>query len=151
MLRRKVLIKAVCGVLLISGLHLGTQIQSAHAACFAHSCDGQSPFSQGCGADAYNLGQPVSGDSLYVDMRYSPTCVARWSRTVYNTTPPGGGEWYRTYINWYPYGGGNIYDTPSIANNYGQQIVSPMRGVDAAKGCGQRGNIYRAALCTSPA
>lgn len=146
----QVLLKATYIALLVGGLHFGTQTHAAYAACSGHGCDGQLPNNQqSCVADARTLGQTIFADSLIVDLRYSPTCLSRWARTTYDKTPPSGGEWYRSYVNWYPYS--SYYDTPSIAVNYGQQIFSPMRGIDAAKGCGQRVNNLRAAVCTNPA
>jgi len=147
---QKIISKALSIAILISGFHPGAQMQAAHAACVGYACDNQSPVYQGCGSDARTLSQPISADSLYVDLRYSPRCAARWSRTWYNATPASGGSWYRTYVNWYPYGS-NLYATQSLANSYGQQIISPMKGVSTAKGCGQRVSIYRAAVCTYPA
>lgn len=60
---------------------------SAGASCSGSGCHGLDPVDQGCATGAYTasrtnnylwqLGQNVT---LYVDLRYSPSCVSNWSK-----------------------------------------------------------------------
>ncbi len=54
--------------------------------CSGEGCDGQSPATSGCDADAKTIQTAVFSNS-YVELRYSPTCGTNWGRVTSKIGP----------------------------------------------------------------
>lgn len=83
MLKKRLLI----GVLVALLAGLGTTLvapaaANAAPACTSSGCNGRDPHTTGCDADATDLDSFVSNIDgyAYVELRYSPSCLAAWAR-----------------------------------------------------------------------
>ncbi len=84
----KILILLFLAVIALSALG-NPIVASAGDACYNSpsqpNCDGDSPSTSGCSADAYTvqtatITDPTIGPIGYVDLRYSPHCKSNWGR-----------------------------------------------------------------------
>jgi hypothetical protein len=117
----KVLYGIILGVVLT--FMLGAFPSNVSAACTGTGCIGKDPSAQGCGADAVTKKWIYTPGNIYpglgqAQLRYSPTCLAMWARTL-NTSA----FWYYTAatIWWsnmvqYSYSGGT-YPNQTVYTN----------------------------------
>lgn len=99
--------KTIARWALVLGLCLGGLVATPQAAnavgCDGGSCTGRDPNVQGCSADADTVASYVTSTpseigyntgSLYVELRHSRACRARWVRTTLSNAGIGcGGGW----------------------------------------------------------
>ncbi|WP_428995028.1 DUF2690 domain-containing protein [Kribbella qitaiheensis] len=67
------------------------------AGCYRQGCNNQDPQAMGCSADAKSL-DSYTWNGFYVEMRFSPSCSAAWTRATVNDCSHGGSiktiAWY---------------------------------------------------------
>jgi hypothetical protein len=73
---------AALTLVLVSVLSTPAHAQ-AKTGCTGMSCRGRDPQAMGCSRDARTLATAYAHRNFRVELRYSPTCNARWARTTY--------------------------------------------------------------------
>lgn len=71
---------AAAAVLLAAGLSAVSAQSSFAAACTYNGCSGKDPQTTGCAADARNLADRLNEWGDRMELRYSPSCGAVWTR-----------------------------------------------------------------------
>lgn len=75
---------ALAAFVMLAGMTAAPVMAAAPDApgCVGAGCRGRDPQAMGCAADARTLASAYAGNLYRVDLRYSPRCNARWSRTT---------------------------------------------------------------------
>jgi Protein of unknown function (DUF2690) len=130
---------SVIGFTLISlGLSSFASNPASAASCRGSSCNGKSPITMGCVADAVNINQVVDQDNAsggtfgrqVVTLRYSRKCNASWARV---TASAGGTARVTSSV---AYMGGYKPSTKRTRNGPGS-TYSNMRAGSAISSCGK--------------
>ncbi len=135
-LRRSVIAIAVMGAAV--ALTLGATTPALAAGCGGSACNGKSPVTMGCAADAVTINSVVDEDHAsggtfgrqVVQLRYSRKCNASWSRV----TATAGGT--ATVTSTRAYMGGYSASTRRTINGPGS-VYSNMRSGSAIDSCGR--------------
>ena len=98
---------------------------SAKALCWGSGCFGLNPATTGCSASAYTAAQTnnylwqLGSVTLYVQLRYSPSCAANWSRS-YTWDGLSGVRWILADMAWvsgFTYSSGTTNGYSSVYTN----------------------------------
>jgi hypothetical protein len=79
LLRTRSVLALLALVTLLSTAGVAVGASSAVAACTGSGCNGQDPNVNGCSSGAYDL-DDTTYSYIRVELRYSPTCKAVWTR-----------------------------------------------------------------------
>lgn len=84
--RRAGAVLASAAVMFAGALYVAPAASAA--TCYASTCSGNDPQTTGCSSDAYTAytttAYNANGAPVTVELRYSPTCRAAWSRLTNN-------------------------------------------------------------------
>lgn len=83
---RNVIVRLGAVVLLATAALVATAQPSMAASCSGSSCAGKNPQTQGCSGDGATK-KEYSSDIVTVQIRYSPSCDAFWTRVQAGTGP----------------------------------------------------------------
>jgi Protein of unknown function (DUF2690) len=79
---------------LLLALVLGPAGPASAASCKGATCQNKNPQTSGCAADAVDLADIT--DAFRIELRYSPTCQAAWTRL----TAVHSSAYYGVFISW---------------------------------------------------
>lgn len=104
MLRRKRFFRLLLATALVTGIYLPATATSAFAAsCYASSCTGLDPISEGCSSDARTIYQKTGvgrWGSGILELRYSTNCAAAWAKVYDDGSDNGDVAWVTNTQGW---------------------------------------------------
>lgn len=72
----------ILGLAVVVSLTVLVLVATPAQACSGYGCDGKDPIAEGCNDDAYTVDiEVVPNGTLWVELRYSPSCGTNWART----------------------------------------------------------------------
>jgi hypothetical protein len=134
--RRRHILSCLLTLALAAGGVLAVTAPASAVGCQGSACDGASPVTMGCDADARLLDE-VDTTGLSVRFYHSPTCDASWAYVTatpdVEQNPPAADIYYLPQL-----GGSEAYFTAGYVNSTDVAKATPMVGGNAqAKGCAE--------------
>jgi hypothetical protein len=93
----------------------------AFAACNPSNCTGQDPQTTGCASNANTLESFILDPTFYVELRYSSSCYAAWTKVTNNWTSNPGSQ--NLYVQIRAYSCPNA-DSSCFVGLFSQQALS---------------------------